>query len=128
MWFTINFSSHKPVYKQIIENIKLQIMNKKLKKGDFLPSIRKMAEMLDVNLNTVSRAYRELVSEGIIEPIRGEGYIVKKDILDNFNEELINELTIIVKKCINAGMKVDDICNIIKSAGGITNATKSRKS
>jgi len=128
MWFTINFSSHKPVYKQIIENIKLQIMNKKLKKGDFLPSIRKMAEMLDVNLNTVSRAYRELVSEGIIEPIRGEGYIVKKDILDNFNEELISELTSIVKKCINAGMKVDDICNIIKSAGGKTNATTSRKS
>ncbi|WP_126993373.1 GntR family transcriptional regulator [Thermosipho globiformans] len=128
MWFTINFSSHKPVYKQIIENIKLQIMNKKLKKGNFLPSIRKMAEMLDVNLNTVSRAYRELVSEGIIEPIRGEGYVVKKDILDNFNEELINELTIIVKKCINAGMKIDDICNIIKSAGGKTNDTTSSKS
>jgi GntR family transcriptional regulator len=126
MWFTINFSSHVPVYRQIAEKIKMEIIQGNLKKGEFLPSIRKLADSLGVNLNTVSRAYRELANEGIIEPIRGEGYVVKKEKLEKFNQVLLNELEKIVEKCIKAGISNEKICKIIEEkTGGKTNDFKS---
>jgi GntR family transcriptional regulator len=73
MWFSIDFSSHVPVYKQIVEKIKMKIAKGELKQGDFLPSVRKLAEDIGVNFNTVSRAYKELSEQGIIEVQRGEG-------------------------------------------------------
>jgi len=78
LWFRIDFHSSKPIYEQIKERIKLLILSGKLKEGEFVPSIRSLAEDLGVNLNTVARAYRELVQEGVLEVRRGEGYIVSK--------------------------------------------------
>ncbi len=77
MWFHIDMNSHVPVYKQICERIKAMIISGKLKEGDYVPSVRKLALDLGVNVNTVARAYRELVNEGVLQSIRGEGYIVK---------------------------------------------------
>jgi len=114
MWFTIDFSSHIPVYKQIAEKIKMEIVQGNIKKGEFLPSIRKLADSLGVNLNTVSRAYRELANEGIIKPIRGEGYVVKIENMEKFNETLLNQLEEIVDKCIKAGIPNEKICKIIE--------------
>ncbi|MBO8160426.1 MAG: GntR family transcriptional regulator [Thermosipho sp. (in: Bacteria)] len=113
MWFAIDFSSHVPVYKQIIDKIKMEIIQGNIKKGEFLPSIRKLAETLGVNLNTVSRAYRELVSEGVIKPVRGEGYIVQTENLENFNRLLLKELENVVEKCLKAGISYETICNIV---------------
>ncbi|MBO8139796.1 MAG: GntR family transcriptional regulator [Thermosipho sp. (in: Bacteria)] len=114
MWFTIDFSSHVPVYRQIAEKIKMEIIQGNIKKGEFLPSIRKLANTLGVNLNTVSRAYRELANEGIIEPVRGEGYIVKKEKMRKFNQALLNQLEEVVEKCIKAGISHEKICKIIE--------------
>ncbi|MBT1248206.1 MULTISPECIES: GntR family transcriptional regulator [unclassified Thermosipho (in: thermotogales)] len=114
MWFSINFSSHVPVYKQIVENIKLEILKGRLKNGDFLPSIRKLADDLNVNINTVARAYRELVNENVIKAVRGEGYIVIKDSLEKFNMEILQELSEIVKKCLKAGISINEICEFIR--------------
>ncbi len=76
MWFAIDFNSHVPVYKQIKENLKALIAAGKIKEGEFVPSIRRLAQDLEVNLNTVARAYRELVEEGVLKVVRGMGYVV----------------------------------------------------
>lgn len=118
MWFSIDFSSHVPVYKQITEKIKMKIAKGELKQGDFLPSVRKLAEDIGVNFNTVSRAYKELSEQGIIEVQRGEGYTVKVETLEDFNNEILIEIKQALKKALNAGISPDEISKIFEEVVG----------
>ena len=118
MWFSIDFSSHVPVYKQIVEKIKMKIAKGELKQGDFLPSVRKLAEDIGVNFNTVSRAYKELSEQGIIEVQRGEGYTVEVENLEDFNNEILSEIKQALKKALNAGISPDEIIKIFKEVVG----------
>lgn len=118
MWFSIDFSSHVPVYKQIVEKIKMKIAKGELKQGDFLPSVRKLAEDIGVNFNTVSRAYKELSEQGIIEVQRGEGYTVEVENLEGFNNEILSEIKQALKKALNAGISPDEILKIFKEVVG----------
>jgi Predicted transcriptional regulators len=118
MWFSIDFSSHVPVYKQIVEKIKMKIAKGELKQGDFLPSVRKLAEDIGVNFNTVSRAYKELSEQGIIEVQRGEGYTVEVENLEDFNNEILSEIKHALKKALNAGISSDEIKKIFEEVVG----------
>ena len=91
MWFYIDPTSHVPVYKQICEKIKGMVISGKLEIGDFVPSVRKLSKDLGVNVNTVARAYRELVNEGVLQPIKGEGYVVK-GIGEDFVDKKLRDL------------------------------------
>jgi len=62
-----------PIYRQIIQQVKLLIASGRLSPGDELPAIRKLAEELVINPNTVARAYRELESAGLLESRQGSG-------------------------------------------------------
>ena len=75
-----------PIYVQIIEKIKNDILNGILVPGEKLPSIQDMAVTMEVNQNTISRAYKDCESLGIIETKRGIGSFV----IDN--QALINQL------------------------------------
>ena len=118
MWFSIDFSSHVPVYKQIVEKIKMKIAKGELKQGDFLPSVRKLAEDIGVNFNTVSKAYKELSEQGIIEVQRGEGYTVEVENLEDFNNEILSEIKQALKKALNAGISPDEILKIFEEVVG----------
>lgn len=74
--FNINTTSDKPIYEQIIDNIKELSLKDILKPDDKLPSVRQMASMLSVNPNTVSKAYQELERQNIIHTIRGRGTFI----------------------------------------------------
>lgn len=71
--FNINTMSDKPIYEQIIDNIKELSLKNILKPEDKLPSVRQMASMLSVNPNTVSKAYQELERQKITHTIKGRG-------------------------------------------------------
>ncbi|KLO23208.1 GntR family transcriptional regulator [Marinitoga sp. 1197] len=118
MWFSIDFHSHTPVYKQIKNKIKEKILNNELKKEMFIPSIRVLAKELGVNLNTVARAYRELENENVIKSIRGSGYIViginEKDFINNKIEEFKKA----VVSCKSANIKKEDLFEIIEDLFG----------
>jgi len=118
MWFSIDFSSHVPVYKQIAEKIKMKIANGELRQGDFLPSVRKLAEDIGVNFNTVSKAYKELSEEGVIEVQRGEGYTVKVENLEDFSNEILLEIKNALKKALNAGISPNEIKKIFEEVVG----------
>ena len=62
-----------PIYRQLIEQIRAQIAGGRLTSGDFLPSVRVVAEQLEVNPMTVSKAYSILEREGVVELVRGQG-------------------------------------------------------
>jgi molybdate-binding protein/DNA-binding transcriptional regulator YhcF (GntR family) len=76
MEFKLDQHSSIPIYKQIEEQVRESIANKKLKQGDRLPAIRQLAHSLKVNQNTVVRAYLELEREQIVACRRGGGTIV----------------------------------------------------
>ncbi len=74
--FKIDIRSSVPIYEQLTEQVKRAVIRGLLKKGDPLPSVRKMAARLEVNPNTVAKAYQELERQGVIITIRGKGTII----------------------------------------------------
>jgi GntR family transcriptional regulator len=74
----LDFHSGLPIYTQIVNQIQSQLVNKILKPGDQLPTVRALAQELRVNFNTVARAYRILDESRIISTQQGRGtYIIE---------------------------------------------------
>ena len=73
----ISNSSGVPIYEQIREQIKSQIMTGELKEGDALPSMRLLAKELKISIITTKRAYEDLERDGFIESFTGRGSFVK---------------------------------------------------
>ena len=76
MEIIISNSSGKPIYEQITDQVKSQIMSGQLKAGDALPSMRALAQSLRISLITTKRAYNDLEAEGFIETVAGKGSFV----------------------------------------------------
>ncbi len=76
MEIVISNSSGKPIYEQITDQVKSQIMSGSLKAGEPLPSMRVLAADLKVSLITTKRAYNDLEAEGFIETVAGKGSFV----------------------------------------------------
>ena len=76
MRFQLNFKSGKPVYLQLVDQVKAAVASGAAQAGDSLPSIRPLAEDLRVNRNTIAKAYAELESQGVIETAAGKGCFI----------------------------------------------------
>ena len=79
MLLQINFKSGKPVYLQLVDQVRYAAASGALRAGEPLPSIRPLAEELRINRNTIAKAYAELESQGIIETIPGKGFFLKRN-------------------------------------------------
>jgi GntR family transcriptional regulator len=79
MMIQLNFKSGKPVYLQVVDQVKAAAASGALRAGETLPSIRPLAEQLRVNRNTVAKAYSELEGQGVIETIAGRGCFLKEN-------------------------------------------------
>ena len=90
--FIIDGRSTKPIYEQIVDQVKEQLLKGILKSGDQLPSVRQLAGMLTINPNTVSKAYQELERQKVIETIRGRGTFVCAFPMKKVDEEKMAEL------------------------------------
>jgi GntR family transcriptional regulator len=77
MLIQLNFKSGKPVYLQVVDQVKAAAASGALRAGELLPSIRPLAEQLRVNRNTVAKAYAELEGQGVIETVPGRGCFLK---------------------------------------------------
>ena len=104
----INYNSPVPIYEQLVEEIKRMIKNGELKEGDSLPPIRVLAKQLDVDKNTVARAYQELFNQNFIEGNRRKGSFVKgtipelsRDDVKIFKQQIL--------RLIQNGMNKDEI-------------------
>ncbi len=79
MLIQVNFKSGKPVYLQVVDQVKAAAAAGALQTGEPLPSIRPLAEELRVNRNTIAKAYTELENQGVIENLVGKGCFVTKN-------------------------------------------------
>ena len=76
MLFELNYKSAKPVYLQVVDQVKAAVASGTARAGDALPSIRPLAEDLRVNRNTIAKAYGELESQGVIQTLAGKGCFI----------------------------------------------------
>ena len=77
--FQINFHDGKPVYLQLVDQIRYAAASGALRPGEPLPSIRPLAQELRLNRNTIAKAYAELESQGVIETLPGKGCFLKEN-------------------------------------------------
>jgi GntR family transcriptional regulator len=76
--FSINVTtgSGTPIYRQIVDQVRLGVATGALGPGDAMPSVRSLADRLVVNPNTVARAYADLVRDGVLDSHQGRGVFV----------------------------------------------------
>ena len=93
--FLLDYSSGMPIYRQIIDQIRFGIASGQLKLGEQLPTVRALAVELKVNLNTVSKAYKELEIKNILETQQGNGTFISKTdhvVLEKEREDKLKEI------------------------------------
>ncbi|WP_035292389.1 GntR family transcriptional regulator [Clostridium sp. KNHs214] len=96
----INSKSSTPIYKQIIDNIRENILKGILKPGDKLPSVRELSTMITANPNTIAKAYKELERSKNIEVIRGKGTFVAENYTPSPTDDKLEELKELMKKIV----------------------------
>lgn len=108
----------KPVYLQLIEEVKRRILTEQYKAGSKLPSVRDMAMEAAVNPNTMQRALSDLEREGLIFAERTSGRFVTEDlnmvssIKNSFAKEIIEEF---IKKMRELGLSKEEIIEAVRS-------------
>jgi len=86
MKIIVTNSSPDPIYEQVARQVKAQIISGELREGESLPSIRRLAQDLQISVITTKRAYEELEKEGFIDTVEGKGSFVAMQ-----NKELLRE-------------------------------------
>ena len=87
MEIIVSNKTSRPLYEQIVMQVKTQIMNGELKAGEALPSIRALAKSLQISVLTVQKAYDLLQEDGFIETTAGKGCFVSVQNQDFYLEE-----------------------------------------
>ena len=106
-----------PIYLQVLEHIKYEIVTAKLKQGQKLPSVRELALEYCINPNTASRVYRMLEEEGISFTKRGMGTIVTEDaeMLKKLKQQIANNLAKnYLSGMARIGSSIADAINLLK--------------
>jgi GntR family transcriptional regulator len=73
MFLHIDPSDGLAIYAQVVRQLKFAVANGTLRPGELAPSVRELARQLAINPNTVTRAYRELQTDGVLQTVRGTG-------------------------------------------------------
>jgi GntR family transcriptional regulator len=114
MYITIDQRDARPVYQQLVDEIKTLIARGELAQGTSLPPVRQVASDLGVNLNTVAFAYRRLQREGLIRVKHGSGaMVISQTVRDKPEERLRSQLRTALTQLILTGLKPAEIKTII---------------
>ena len=111
--FMLDPKSGIPFYRQIIDQIRYGLATGKLKIGEQLPTVRSLAVQLKVNLNTVSKAYRDLEIQNVLETQQGTGTFIGNVVIQIPKEEREKKLTAICSEFLSIastyGFSIQDI-------------------
>ena len=94
----ISNNSSIPIYEQIKNAIKQEILKDELNNEDMLPSVRKLANELNISFLTVKRAYDDLEKEGYIKTVQGKGSFVAPKNLEIIKEEKLKQIQDYIQK------------------------------
>lgn len=115
------FNDDRPIYIQLVEMLRIQIVSGKLKKGERIPSVRELALTARVNPNTMQKALAELEDEGLIYTERTNGKFVTDDdkLIEKVKVKLAKQqVTAYLEGMKNIGIKKDEAINYLQELGG----------
>lgn len=112
-----------PIYQQIAEQFKADILAGKMKQGEYLPSIRGLAKDLRISVITTMKAYEELESQGLVTAVQGKGYYVnaqdsemlKEQHMRKMEEHLTNAISAARVAGVSGSELVDTLQILLKS-------------
>jgi GntR family transcriptional regulator len=111
-----------PVYRQIMDQVRGGVASGVLTAGDQLPTVRQLAVDLEINPNTVVRAYRELELGGLLETHQGTGTFISAQKMKRADAQREKQLAQIVGDCVSragaAGFTVDELIEELRGLGG----------
>ena len=120
MFFSIDPQSDVAIYEQIVRQVKLAVADGTLAGGQMLPSVRQLSRDIALNPNTIARAFRELQTQEILEPLRGRGMIVRRDAIDaclDARNELVGaKVRAALADAFAGGMSTDQLREIFEAA------------
>lgn len=112
-------NSSTPIYKQISDSLRDDILNGTLKEGDYLPSIRGLAKDLKISVITTMKAYEELSEQGLVTPIQGKGYVVNarnSEMLREQQQRLVEDsLLAAISAARTAGITSDELKELLNT-------------
>ena len=115
------FDNERPIYIQLVEKLRIEIVSGKLKKGERLPSVRELALIAKVNPNTMQKALVELESEGLIYTERTNGKFVTENVklISSVKKKLAKEkLNTYLKDMEDIGITLEEIIEYLQELGG----------
>lgn len=117
MHIILNHSSMVPIYEQLMEQIKSDIINSSLKEGEALPSVRSLAGELRISALTAKKAYDKLEGEGFVTTIHGKGtYVTASDkqlALEARQKEAEADFEKVIDRALAMGMSREDILETV---------------
>ncbi len=113
MIFRIDADDGLAIYDQIVRQIKYAVASGTLAPGEWIPSVRELARQLTVNPNTIQRAYQQLQSDRVLEPVRGRGLAVCRTAVRACVAErqalVLERLEQVVAEAVQGGVAPDDL-------------------
>lgn len=103
----IDSRDRKPIYEQLVDNIKKLVLDKTLSPDEQLPSVRQLSMQLAINPNTIQKAYAQLEREGVIYTVAGKGNFISPDtegIAEAHNVLVMEELVKVLTSARNGGI------------------------
>lgn len=118
MRIILSNASPDPIYEQIRRQIQGHILKGELQPGDALPSIRNLAQQLQISVITTKRAYDELERDGFIETVTGKGSFVAPQNPEMLREKRVNlietRLAEVVKQSILLGLSLEELQEMLE--------------
>lgn len=118
MHIILNHSSMVPIYEQLMEQIKSQIIQSTLTEGEGLPSVRKLAGELRISALTVKKAYDKLEEEGFVTTIHGKGTFVtasdKQLAVEARKRAVEEEFDKAIDKAVSVEMNQNEILELVQ--------------
>lgn len=119
MEIKLNIDSPVPVYEQLVQQVIRGVIDGDLPPGYALPSIRQLAHDLELNHNTVAKAYKLLESQRIIQTAGRKGTFIRENAANNVSKNSKQEAEYILDEMIKSlkakGMSSSDICGLLKA-------------
>ena len=115
------FDNERPIYIQLVEIIRVQIVSGKFQKGQKIPSVRELALTMKVNPNTMQKALVELENEKLIYTERTNGKYVTEDesLIEKVKKELAKEkVNNYLNSMNNIGISYDEAIKYLQELGG----------
>lgn len=107
-----------PIYQQIAEQMKMDILSGKIKEGEYLPSIRSLARELKISVITTMKAYEQLEVEGLVTAAQGKGFYVNAQDSEMLREQHLRKVEDALQEAIAAakiaGMSEEELKQILE--------------